>query len=81
MVVRWELEGSGGRTYLTVVQSGFSSEAHAAGWSVGLASRVASLKRMLEVGVDWRPVERLQHAAEPGSHAVRGRCDRARLPR
>ena len=63
MVVRWELEGSGGRTHLTVVQSGFSSEAHAAGWSVGLASRVASLKRMLEVGVDWRPVERLQHAA------------------
>ena len=52
MVVCWELEGSGGRTHLTVVQSGFSSEAHAAGWSVGLASRVASLKRMLEVGVD-----------------------------
>lgn len=63
MVVRWVLEGSAGRTHLTVVQSGFVSEDHAASWTLGLASRVASLKRMLEVGTDWRPVERLQHAA------------------
>ena len=62
-VIRWELEGSDGKTHLTVVQSGFVSEGEAASWTIALASRVASLKRMLEVGAGWRPVERLQYTA------------------
>ncbi|RZQ65576.1 SRPBCC family protein [Amycolatopsis suaedae] len=52
MVTRWELEGSGGRTRLTFVQSGFteaerdSAAQHEAGWLQGLAE----LKRLHATG-------------------------------
>jgi uncharacterized protein YndB with AHSA1/START domain len=53
-VVRWELEGSGGRTHLTVVHSGFAdgrpSDAHGVGWMGWLIE----LKRMHELGPDWQ---------------------------
>jgi uncharacterized protein YndB with AHSA1/START domain len=57
-VVRWELEGSGGKTHLTFVQSGYSADEwddaaqHEAGW---LAS-FAELKRMHELGDAWTPL-------------------------
>ncbi|MEO3870377.1 SRPBCC family protein [Nonomuraea sp. B12E4] len=51
----WELEGSGGKTRLTLVQSGFAAERppHAA-WG-GILAGVAELRRYHEVP-DWQPV-------------------------
>jgi uncharacterized protein YndB with AHSA1/START domain len=57
-VVRWELEGSEGRTHLTFVQSGYTDDEldnaaqHEAGWLGGLAE----LKRMHELGDGWTPL-------------------------
>jgi uncharacterized protein YndB with AHSA1/START domain len=62
-VVSWELEGSGGRTHLTIVHSGFTSDVDSAGYKVGWTAFVARLKRMLEGDESWRPVERLEHTA------------------
>jgi hypothetical protein len=56
--VRWELADSGGRTYLTFVQSGYSdteldsAAQHEAGWLGSLAE----LKRMHELGDAWAPL-------------------------
>ncbi len=58
-VVRWELEGSGGKTHLTLVHSGWSDERPGdadqtqAGWRAFLAE----LKRMHELGTAWRPIQ------------------------
>ncbi|NUS09293.1 MAG: SRPBCC domain-containing protein [Nonomuraea sp.] len=51
----WELEGSGGKTRLTMVQSGFGAARppHAA-WG-GILSGVSELRRYHEIP-DWRPV-------------------------
>jgi uncharacterized protein YndB with AHSA1/START domain len=57
-IVRWELADSGGKTYLTFVQSGYSDDElddaaqHEAGWLGGLAE----LKRMHELGDAWSPL-------------------------
>ncbi|MQA09597.1 MAG: hypothetical protein GEU98_13805 [Pseudonocardiaceae bacterium] len=57
-VTRWELTESGGKTYLTLVQSGFADASpdnaaqHEAGWLGGLAE----LKRMHELGSAYRPL-------------------------
>lgn len=58
-VVRWELEGSQGRTHLTIVHSGFAAGRTADGYQLGWLDFLASLKRMLEVGAAWRPVEQV----------------------
>lgn len=51
----WELEGSGGKTRLTLVQSGFDAERPPyAAWG-GFLAGVAELRRYHEVP-DWRPV-------------------------
>ncbi|MGW0193600.1 SRPBCC family protein [Nonomuraea sp. NPDC003201] len=51
----WELEGSGGKTRLTLVQSGFDAERPPyAAWG-GILSGVAELRRYHEMP-DWRPV-------------------------
>lgn len=51
----WELEGAGGKTRLTLVQSGFDAELPPyAGWG-GILAGVAELRRYHEVP-DWRPV-------------------------
>ncbi|MEV4012126.1 SRPBCC domain-containing protein [Nonomuraea angiospora] len=51
----WELEGSGGQTRLTLVQSGFDTERPPyAAWG-GILSGVAELRRYHEVP-DWQPV-------------------------
>jgi len=57
-VVRWELAGSGGRTHLTFVQSGYADDEpdnvaqHEAGW----LGSFAELKRMHELGDAWAPL-------------------------
>ncbi|WP_280335661.1 SRPBCC family protein [Nocardia wallacei] len=58
MVTRWELAGSGGKTRLTFVQSGFADDErdnlaqHEAGWFGALAE----LKRMHTLGDTWTPL-------------------------
>jgi uncharacterized protein YndB with AHSA1/START domain len=56
-VVTWELEGSEGRTRLTLVHSGFTDPRSAGGYEVGWAAFLASFKRMHEAGDGWRPVQ------------------------
>jgi uncharacterized protein YndB with AHSA1/START domain len=58
-VVRWELDGSQGRTHLTIVHSGFGPDRRTEGYQLGWMEFLASLKRMHEVGAGWRPVEQL----------------------
>jgi uncharacterized protein YndB with AHSA1/START domain len=62
-VVTWELEGSGGRTRLTIVHSGFVDEAVRGGYGVGWAAFLASFKRMQELEGRWRPVQSVDPAA------------------
>jgi uncharacterized protein YndB with AHSA1/START domain len=59
-VVTWELEGSGGRTRLVLVHSGFTDPRSAGGYQVGWAAFMASFKRMHEVGGRWRPVQSVE---------------------
>lgn len=57
-IVRWELEGSDGKTFLTFVETGYRADEldnaaqHEAGWLGSLAE----LKRMHELGDDWSPL-------------------------
>jgi uncharacterized protein YndB with AHSA1/START domain len=56
-VVRWELEGSAGRTHLTVVHSGFADGRPADGYAIGWLGFLISLKRMHELGPAWRKLD------------------------
>jgi uncharacterized protein YndB with AHSA1/START domain/DNA-binding transcriptional ArsR family regulator len=59
-VVSWELEPTDDKTRLTLVHSGFGThDPGAAGYLLGWAGFVASLKRMVEIGDSWRRIERL----------------------
>jgi uncharacterized protein YndB with AHSA1/START domain len=62
-VVRWELDGSQGRTFLTIVHSGFGADRRSDGYELGWLEFLASLKRMLEVGAGWQPVRQAEPAA------------------
>ena len=62
-VVRWELEGAQGRTYLTIVHSGFGDDRRADGYQLGWQEFLVSLKRMHEVGAGWQPVRQAEPAA------------------
>lgn len=62
-VVTWELEGSGGKTHLTLVHSGFGPGPANEGYEVGWAAFVVSLKRMLELGDVWRRIEEPEAAS------------------
>lgn len=57
-VVRWELEGSAGRTHLTLVQSGFTEQQRpdAASQEAGWISALVELRRLVELGAEWRPI-------------------------
>ena len=61
-VVTWELEGSGGRTRLTLVHSGFVDDRSKGGYDVGWAAFLASFKRMVELEGRWRPVQGVEPA-------------------
>lgn len=56
-VVRWELEGSGGRTRLTLVHSGFGEDRDAEGYRLGWQAFLVSLRRLVELGDAWRKPE------------------------
>jgi uncharacterized protein YndB with AHSA1/START domain len=54
-IATWELAGTGGKTRLTLVESGFDAERPPyAGWG-GMLSGIAELRRFHEVP-DWQPV-------------------------
>lgn len=55
-IVRWELEGSGGKTHLTFVQSGYAEADDAAQHEAGWLAAFAELKRLHELGDDWQPL-------------------------
>jgi len=52
-VVTWELEGSGGKTRLTLAHSGFLPEVEDAGYRIGWTGYLNLLKAMVETGADW----------------------------
>ncbi|MGH9243991.1 MAG: SRPBCC family protein [Acidimicrobiales bacterium] len=56
-MIRWELDGSQGRTHLTFVHSGFGPDQTADQFQVGWRAYLAELKRLIEFGADWRPFE------------------------
>lgn len=58
-VVRWELAGSGGHTYLTLVHSGFGPDKATDGYQLGWQEFLVSLRRMHEIGADWQPFTRV----------------------
>ena len=63
MVSAWELEGSEGKTRLTLVQSGFDTARPPYGGWMGWLSGIAELRRYHELA-DWRPI--WINAAIPG---------------
>lgn len=56
-VVTWTLEGSGGRTRLTLVHSGFAKGRPADDYRTGWMKYLNEIKSMLELGVLWTPVK------------------------
>jgi uncharacterized protein YndB with AHSA1/START domain len=57
-VVRWQLDGSGGRTHITLVHSGFGGR-DTSGYQLGWQAFLSTLRRMLELGDGWRKIEQL----------------------
>ena len=54
-VVTWTLQGSGGRTRLTIVHSGFAPDEPTGGLNAGWLNFMSWIKSMVEVGPAWRP--------------------------
>jgi len=54
-VVSWTLEGSGGKTRLTLVHSGFAPDAKTGGLNAGWLNFISWVKSMMEYGADWKP--------------------------
>jgi uncharacterized protein YndB with AHSA1/START domain len=54
LISGWELEGSGGKTRLTLVQSGFDEQNPPYGGWTGWLGGIAELRRFHELS-DWRP--------------------------
>jgi uncharacterized protein YndB with AHSA1/START domain len=54
-VVTWELEGSGGKTRLTIVHSGFADDFDSSGTQVGWLNFMNWLRSSVEYGPSWVP--------------------------
>ena len=65
-VTTWELDGSGGRTRVTVVQSGFAPKRNSEDYYIGWFKFVHRLKTMMEVGKSFERVRVLQDAELSG---------------
>jgi len=60
-VVTWTLEGSGGKTRLTFVHSGFAPDKDTGGLQTGWLNYISWVKSISEYGDDWQPaIKRLQ---------------------
>lgn len=55
MAVTWTLEGSGGRTRLTLVQSGFAPDQRSDDLRNGWLNFLSFIKSSIEAGPDWSP--------------------------
>jgi uncharacterized protein YndB with AHSA1/START domain len=55
-VTTWTLEGSGGRTRVTIVQSGFAPDRNGEDYYIGWCKFASRLKTMLEEGPEWSRV-------------------------
>lgn len=56
-IVTWTLEGSGGRTQLTLVHSGFAASRENADYQIGWTKYMNLLKSMVEGGPSWQKPE------------------------
>ena len=57
----WTLEGSGGKTRLTLVHSGFAADYDQTGINSGWLNYMSWIKSMFEYGEDWEPaIKRLE---------------------
>ncbi len=64
-VVTWTLEGSGGKTRLTIAHSGFAPDQQTGGLQTGWLNFMSWVKSISEYGADWQPaVKRLQPGTE-----------------
>lgn len=55
MVVTWTLEGSGGKTRLTLVHSGFAPDQPTGGYNAGWLNFMSWVKSLVEYGPEWQP--------------------------
>ncbi len=55
-IATWTLKGSGGKTRVTIVQSGFAPDRNGEDYFIGWSKFAARLKTMLEVGPEWERV-------------------------
>lgn len=54
-VVTWTLEGSGGKTRLTLVHSGFAPDKPTGGYNAGWLNFMSWVKSVVEYGPGWQP--------------------------
>lgn len=55
-ITTWTLDGSGGKTRVTIVQSGFAPDRNSEDYYIGWCKFAARLKTMLEEGPEWNRV-------------------------
>src|SRR5262249_51056780 len=56
-VVRWQLRGARGSTFITLVHSGFISDTLAEQYRQDWPGYLVEIKRILELGADWEPMK------------------------
>jgi uncharacterized protein YndB with AHSA1/START domain len=54
-IVTWSLAGSGGKTRLTLVHSGFAPEEPTGGLKAGWLNYISRIKSLVEYGLAWQP--------------------------
>ncbi len=65
-VVTWTLEGSGGKTRMTLVHSGFAPDKPTGGLKAGWLNFASWVKSLCEYGPSWQPtIKRLAPGTEP----------------
>lgn len=66
MIVTWTLEGSGGKTRLTLVHSGFAPDKETGGIQEGWLNFISWVKSVVEYGPGWQtPVKLLEEGTAP----------------
>ncbi|MCA0456005.1 MAG: SRPBCC domain-containing protein [Chloroflexi bacterium] len=72
-VVTWTLEGSGGKTRVTLVHSGFAPDTPTGGIQSGWLNFASWLKSLSEYGADWEPaIKRLTPELQPFYPGIMG---------
>jgi uncharacterized protein YndB with AHSA1/START domain len=64
-ILTWTLEGSGGKTRLTLIHSGFAPDQNTGGLQTGWLNFMSWVKSISEYGDDWQPaIKRIQPGME-----------------